>query len=87
MVEFFKKMAEWTLNKEEELAKKCAVSTEEIDRQIEKVESKKEQLERECQENIGELEKILTKLKWIRGEALRCNVKSGDRDSDQATED
>jgi len=72
MVEFLKNMTEWMLRKEEDLAKKCAIPLEEIDRQIEKVEEKRKKLEAECRENIAELEKIVTKLKWIRSEELAC---------------
>ena len=72
MVEFVKKMTEWILNKEEDLAKKCAIPLEEIDQQIDKVEEKKKKLEAECRDNIAELEKIVTKLKWIRSEELAC---------------
>jgi seryl-tRNA synthetase len=72
MVEFFRKMTEWMLEKEAELAKRCALDLEDIDRQIAKVQEKKEALERQCRENGEELERILTRLKWIRAEELRC---------------
>ena len=72
MVEFLKKMTEWMLNKEEEMAKNCAISIDEIDKQIEKVEEKRKKLEAECQDNLAELDKIVTKLKWIKGEEIAC---------------
>ena len=72
MIDFLKKMTEWILNKEEEMAKNCAIPIDEIDKQIEKVEEKKRKLEAECRENIAELEKIVTKLKWIKSEELAC---------------
>lgn len=72
MVDFLKKMTEWILNREEEMAKNCALSIEEIEKQIEKVEEKKRKLEADCRENIAELEKIVTKLKWIKSEELAC---------------
>ena len=72
MVDFLKRMTEWILNREEEMAKNCALSVEEIDRQIEKVDEKKKKLEADCRDNIAELEKIITKLKWIRSEELAC---------------
>ena len=72
MVDFLKKMTEWILNKEEEMAKNCAISLDELDRQIEKVEEKREKLEAECRENLAELERIVTKLKWIKSEEIAC---------------
>jgi septal ring factor EnvC (AmiA/AmiB activator) len=75
MVEFLKRATEWMIEKEAELAKKCAIDPEEIEKQIAKVEEKKAALERECRENREELEKILTRLKWIRLEELKCREK------------
>ena len=72
MVEFFKKMTDWILEKEEDLAKKCSIPLEEIDRQIETVEEKRRILEQQCKENLEELDRIVTKLKWIRSEELSC---------------
>ena len=72
MVEFLKKATEWMLDREAELAKKCAVDLNDVEKQIAKVEEKKEALERECRENREELEKILTRLRWIRTEELKC---------------
>jgi predicted ribosome quality control (RQC) complex YloA/Tae2 family protein len=72
MVEFLKKATEWMLEREAELAKKCAIDLEDLEKQIAKVEEKKKALERECQENQAELEKVLTKLKWIKMEELKC---------------
>lgn len=72
MVDFLKKMADWILNKEEEMAKNCSIPIDEIEQQIEAVEKKKQKLEAECRENIAELEKIITKLKWIKSEELSC---------------
>ncbi|WP_456458138.1 hypothetical protein [Nitratifractor sp.] len=65
-------MTEWMLNKEEEMAKNCAISIDEIDRQIEKVEEKRKSLEAECRDNLAELDKIITKLKWIKSEEIAC---------------
>ena len=74
MVEFLKKVTEWMLEREAELAKKCALDLKDLDRQIAKVEEKKEALERECRENQEELERILTRLRWIRAEELKCQT-------------
>jgi seryl-tRNA synthetase len=72
MVEFLKKATEWMLDREAELAKKCAIDLEDLEKQIAKVQEKKEALERECRENQEELDKILTRLKWIKLEELKC---------------
>jgi len=81
MVEFVKKITEWMLEKEAELAKKCAIDPTVIDQQIEKIEAKKEELHRQCQENEEELEHILTRLKWLKAEALKCDVKANEAQS------
>jgi len=72
MVEFLRRATEWMLDREAELAKKCAIDLNDLDKQIAKVQEKKEALERECRENQAELEKVLTRLKWIRAEELKC---------------
>ncbi len=82
MVEFFKKMTEWMLEREEELARKCALDPEALEKQIAKVQEKKEQLERECQENQKELEHILTRLKWMQAEELKCRQESNEGKGD-----
>ncbi len=74
MMDFFKKMTEWMLDREEDLAKKCAINLEDLEKQIAKVEEKKEQLKKQCEENDKELERILTKLKWIKSEELKCQM-------------
>jgi septal ring factor EnvC (AmiA/AmiB activator) len=72
MVEFLKKATEWILEREAELARKCAIDLEDLEKQIARVEEKKAALERECRENQAELERILTRLKWIKAEELQC---------------
>ncbi len=82
MVDFLKKMTEWMLNKEEEMAKNCAISLDEIDKQIEKVEEKRKSLEAECRDNLAELDKIITKLKWIRSEEIACRREREKKESE-----
>jgi len=77
MVEFFKKMTEWMLEKEAQLAQKCAVDPEALEKQIAKVQEKKEQLEKECAENQKELEHVLARLKWMQAESLKCRNPQG----------
>ena len=72
MIDFVRKMTDWILDREEKLAEKCALSVEEIDAQIARVTAKKKELEERCQTDRAELERILTKLKWIRAETVKC---------------
>jgi len=75
MKEFLKKAAQWLLQREEELAKKCAINLEDLDRQIKTMEEKKEELERQCRENLDEMERIIVKLRWIKAEEMkRCDA-------------
>ena len=74
MIEFIKKMMEWSLEKEEEAAKKCYVSPKEVDEQIAKVEEKKEALQKKCQEELDEIQKILDRLEKIKEESLKCST-------------
>jgi argininosuccinate lyase len=79
MVEFLRKMTEWMLEKEDELAKKCAIDPRIIEQQIEKIEAKKEELHHKCQENEEELEHILTRLKWLKAEAEKCDTRQNEK--------
>ncbi|BAF70728.1 hypothetical protein [Nitratiruptor sp. SB155-2] len=74
MLEFLKKMTEWVLQKEEEAAKNCKISIEDIEKQIAIVKEKREKLQQECQENIEELNKIIGRLESIKNiELVKCN--------------
>jgi len=69
--EFIKKISDWTLQKEEELAKECAIPIEKIDYQLETLENKKE----EVKEQLKEIEEIINRLKKIKNiELLKCGV-------------
>ncbi|BCD62949.1 hypothetical protein NitYY0826_C1837 [Nitratiruptor sp. YY08-26] len=73
MLDFLKKMTEWVLQKEEELAKDCRLPMEELEKQIEVVKEKKAKLEEECQKNIQELERLLGRLESIKNiEIIKC---------------
>ena len=70
---FIKKITEWLLEKEEEMAKKCAVPMEEIEYQIAKVKAQKEKITKEYEEAIAELDSVLERLEKIKNiETLRC---------------
>ncbi len=75
MLDFLKKMSEWALEKEEEVAKKCLLKTEDVEVQIKKTKEKKEELEKKCKENLEELEKLLKRLEKIKEYSESCNIK------------
>jgi Mg2+ and Co2+ transporter CorA len=77
MVEFMKKISDWILDKEEEMAKECVVDPEDIERQIEMVRERKARLEEECRENVAQLGRILLKLENIKEKGKRCNTQRG----------
>jgi hypothetical protein len=72
MIEFLRRATEWMLEREAELARRCAIDLDDLEKQIAKVEEKRTSLERQCRENLDELERILTRLKWIRLEEMKC---------------
>ncbi len=74
MLEFLKKMSEWALEKEEEIAKKCLLKPEDVEKQIQKTQEKKQELEKKCKENLEELEKLLQRLEKIKEYANSCQV-------------
>ncbi len=70
------KITKWLLEKEEELARECAVPKEEIEYQIAKVELEKEKLKEECAKKMKTLDEILERLKKIESiETLKCATK------------
>ncbi len=74
MIEFIKKMTDWILEKEDKLAKSCAIDPQIVEEQIQKIADKKEELHRKCKENEEELERVLDRLKRLKIEAERCRV-------------
>ncbi len=72
MVEFLKKMMEWALNKEEEMAKECKIDPEEVDNQIKKVLDKKDELEKKCKEELSQIDKLIDRLEKIKQNSSSC---------------
>ncbi len=73
MLDFLRKMTEWVLQKEEELAKNCRLPMEELEKQIAAVKEKRAKLEEECQKNIQELDRLLGRLESIKNiEFIKC---------------
>lgn len=70
------KITKWLLEKEEELARECAVPKEEVEYQIAKVELEKEKLKKEYEEKMKMLNDILERLKKIENiETVKCKTK------------
>jgi hypothetical protein len=73
---FVHKITQWLLEKEENLAKSCAVPIEEIEYQIAKVEAQKQKIQKEYDEAMAELESVAQRLQKIKNiETLRCQNK------------
>ncbi|NPA56020.1 MAG: hypothetical protein GXO40_06610 [Epsilonproteobacteria bacterium] len=69
--EFLKKISEWTLQKEEELAKECKIPIESIDKQIQALVEKKQQI----QQSLDEIDELIKRLEKIKNtELLRCKA-------------
>ncbi len=75
MMEFMKKMMDWALEKEDDLAKNCGVKPEDIDKQIKIMEEKREQLKLKFEENDAEFKHILSRLNTIKADASQCTMK------------
>lgn len=77
MQHFLKTITDWMLDKEEEMARSCAVPTKEIDYQLEKVAQQKAKVQQQyddAMENLKDVEERLNKIKDI--ETLRCSSTS-----------
>jgi len=72
MVEFLKKMMDWALNKEEELAKNCQLDSKDIDEQIHKVVQKKIELEEKYKDEISQFNKLIERLEKIKEQSQSC---------------
>ncbi len=73
MNSFVKKIIDWTMEKEEEMAKKCAISMEDLDQQIAKVEAEKKKVQEKYDDAMQELNHVLARLEKIKNiEVLRC---------------
>ncbi|WP_457597459.1 hypothetical protein [Hydrogenimonas sp.] len=72
MVEFLKKMTEWVLDKEEQMAANCRVDLHDLQKQIDLILNKREALKKECEENLKELDHILDRLEKIKEKEMSC---------------
>ncbi len=69
---FVKKLQEFILEKEEEMAKECKISPKEVEDEIFKVLLKIKELKEQCNQEVKEFEYLLDKLHWIKAKAIRC---------------
>ena len=68
-----KKISDWMLEKEENMAKSCSIPIKEIDLQIDKVEAQKQKVQKEYEDAMNVLNEVSKKLEKIKNiELLRC---------------
>jgi len=76
MNHFLKSIIDWMMDKEEAMAKECAIPMKEIEHQITKVQEEKEKVQVKYDEAMGELDDVLHRLEKIKNtEILRCQKK------------
>ena len=76
MNHFLKSIIDWMMDKEEAMAKECAIPMKEIEHQITKVQEEKEKIEAKYDDAMGELDEVLHRLERIKNtEILRCQMK------------
>ncbi|WP_151900998.1 hypothetical protein [Sulfurimonas hydrogeniphila] len=75
MVDFLKKAMDWVLEKEQEAAKKCYVNPKDVEKQIEILEEKRAELRKKFEEEDAEFGHILSKLSFIKANAMKCEKK------------
>jgi len=74
MNHFMKSIIDWMLEKEEGMAKKCAIPMEELDAQIAKVQEEKVKIQEKYDDAMSELDDVLKRLEKMKNtEILRCN--------------
>jgi 5-methylcytosine-specific restriction endonuclease McrBC GTP-binding regulatory subunit McrB len=73
---FVKKITDWILEKEEAMAKSCAVPMSEIESQLQRVREQKAKLQKDYEESMAVFDDIEAKLEKIKAvETLRCQKK------------
>ena len=76
MNHFLKSIIDWMMDKEEAMAKQCAVPMKEIEYQIKKVQEEKAKVQAQYDDAMGELNDVLKRLEKIKNaEVLRCENK------------
>jgi len=76
MNHFLKSVIDWMMDKEEAMAKQCAVPMKEVEYQITKVQEQKTKVQAQYDDAMGELDDVLKRLEKIKNaEILRCENK------------
>ena len=76
MKDFVKKITDWILDKEELMAKSCAISLDEVDAQLARIKEQKEKLQKDYDESMAVFNEITERLEKIKNiEVLRCQNK------------
>ena len=77
MNHFLKSIIDWMMEKEEDMAKKCAIPMKEIEYQITKVQEQKAKVQKEYDDAMSELNDVLNRLEKIKNtEVLRCQTQN-----------
>lgn len=76
MMDFLKKAMDWALEKEAEAAKGCHADPKDIEKRIKMIEEKREALKKRYEEEDAQFAHILTKLKLIKAESMKCHNKT-----------
>ena len=75
MVGFLKNAMDWVINKEDELAKKCGVKPEDVEKQIKALEEKRAELRKKFEDEDAEFAHILSRLSIVKADAIKCTTK------------
>ena len=75
MFNFLKKMTDWIMDKEEELAKNCKIKPEDVQKELDKLKEKKEAYQKEYEEVMAEFNRVEERLQKILNEAKKCELK------------
>ncbi len=76
MKDFVKKITEWVLDKEELMAKSCAIPLNDVDHQLEQIKEQKEKLQKDYDASMAVFNDITERLEKIKNiEILRCQKK------------
>ena len=71
MSNFIEKLTNWILEKEEEAAKKCYISQDDIEAQIKKTQEKKDELAKKCKEELSTIDGLIERLEKIKAESCK----------------
>jgi len=74
-MDFFKKAMDWVLEKEQEAARDCHVSPEDVQKQVDILEAKRASLRKKFEDDDAEFAHILSRLSLIKANASTCKTK------------